>query len=159
MPLNIVEETGQTSKYVDRLKLIDDSTKSQIYFWVATLKDDTEICQFNEDGSENTFTDVKIHITNNNVKSLKWVSKIGSFKAYRMDISDSDELIKGTGIFRRGKITQQVKKDSQGAIIEGYQKTWSYFMGKVIDGTPKYFVINNKGTGFYTDNYNKEVGS
>lgn len=151
MPLNILTEKGLTQKYLENLINIDNSTKNQIYFWVATLKDDTELVQFNIDGTENKFSIVQEQLSNNNVKSLKWISKQGSFSSYIMDIEKDDILVKDTGIYRRGKIT----KLSNGVFV----KSWSYIFGKIIDGKEKLFIINNKGTGFYTDDVNLEVGS
>jgi hypothetical protein len=150
MPLEIIKELGKTKEYIQYLENIISEIRPYIYFWVVKLKDDTELIQYNKDGTETLFSVVKEQLNNNNVKSISWISRRGSLYSYTMNVSDNDILVKNTGIYRRGKVSK---------INNVFYKSWCYVLGKQINGTNFYFIINEKGEGITTSDENKEVGS
>ena len=154
MPLNI-EELESNINFRENIKNISiENRRKYEYIWVAQLKNNSFIVQFNKKGEENYFSKVINQIQMNTVIALYWIPINNFRKGYKMMVSDCKELFQGKGMLRRGYIMRLKDEDTDKYYIK---KKFAYFFGIKNDSEEQYFFINRKGETYVSNDFNFDI--
>lgn len=79
----------------------DEDKQKNSFIWLAELKDDTTICQFDGRGEEQNFGKVRTELDAENVEALYWVPVKAGMNSYGVKTADVDGDV---GLMKRGFI-------------------------------------------------------